>query len=306
MKRFHGLARALAPAALCAVLAGAAVAARAARAPAGAVTEGATAVVARVGDRVLTEADLAALVHAPGGDAARAARLRPAAIRGWMAEELLAQEALRRGLERSDPVVRRRLAAVVYEQDVMAPACAGEADADALRAFYREHADRFREPARTLGYHVVLRPGPGSGAEDARAWAARVGAAMAAGPEDLDRTLGECARAGLAVEVISALEAPWRASEIERRFGAEVARSVAAPDAAERPVIVAAGAAVHVAWAVARTPAFVPPFEKVANRVADEARRDDCRGRYQALMAELTRRYGAQGWTDAAEGEDEP
>lgn len=70
-------------------------------------------------------------------------------------EEILYREALRLGLDRGDPIVRRRLAekmTFMLEDNAQLPA----PTAHEVEAYYAAHAERYREPQRTTFRHVYL------------------------------------------------------------------------------------------------------------------------------------------------------
>ena len=70
-------------------------------------------------------------------------------------EEILYREALRLGLDRDDPIVRRRLAekmTFMLEDNAQLPA----PGAREVEAYFAAHAERYREPQRTTFRHVYL------------------------------------------------------------------------------------------------------------------------------------------------------
>ena len=70
-------------------------------------------------------------------------------------EEILYREALRLGLDRGDPIVRRRLAekmTFMLEDNAQLPA----PGAREVEAYFAAHAERYREPRRTTFRHVYL------------------------------------------------------------------------------------------------------------------------------------------------------
>ena len=73
-------------------------------------------------------------------------------------EEILYREALRLGLDRDDPIVRRRLAekmTFMLEDNAQLPA----PGAREVQAYFAAHAERYREPQRTTFRHVYLSAG---------------------------------------------------------------------------------------------------------------------------------------------------
>ena len=74
----------------------------------------------------------------------------------WLTEEIVVREALAKGLDRNDPVIRRRLR---QKFDVMAEeqgSAANPTDAD-LRTYLIAHADRFATPMLMSFQQIVLR-----------------------------------------------------------------------------------------------------------------------------------------------------
>ena len=70
-------------------------------------------------------------------------------------EEILYREALRLGLDRDDPIVRRRLAqkmTFMLEDNAQLPAPTTRE----VEAYFAAHAERYREPRRTTFRHVYL------------------------------------------------------------------------------------------------------------------------------------------------------
>ena len=73
-------------------------------------------------------------------------------------EEILYREALRLGLDRNDPIVRRRLAekmTFMLEDNAQLPA----PGAREVEAYFAAHAERYRQPRRTTFRHVYLSAG---------------------------------------------------------------------------------------------------------------------------------------------------
>ena len=73
-------------------------------------------------------------------------------------EEILYREARRRGLDRGDAIIRRRLAqkmTFLLEDSAEAPSTRAAAAGD-IETYYADHAERYREPRRTTFRHVFL------------------------------------------------------------------------------------------------------------------------------------------------------
>lgn len=68
-----------------------------------------------------------------------------AVIDAWVRDEVLYREGLALGLDRDDPVVRRRIA---QKMDFISEGVVPEPDDDALEGWLRDHAEDYRRPAR--------------------------------------------------------------------------------------------------------------------------------------------------------------
>lgn len=89
--------------------------------------------------------------------AAASAEAVEAAVSDWVDRELMYREALRLGLDRGDPIVRRRL---VQKLEFLAEDAPASAPTDAeLQAFLDAHAADFSDPARVSFEHVFFRRG---------------------------------------------------------------------------------------------------------------------------------------------------
>jgi hypothetical protein len=89
-------------------------------------------------------------------------------IRQWVREEILFREAIDRGLDQGDELVRRRL---IQRMNGIARGLAerSEPSHSDLRAFYLENLDRYTVPARRSFRHVYVSTERGSGPPDVRA-----------------------------------------------------------------------------------------------------------------------------------------
>ncbi len=114
-----------------------------------------------------------------------------AAVQRWIDEELLVREAKRLGLDRGDPVVRRRLVQKLrfLQERVDPPSTA------ALEAWLAEHPERFRVPARwalEVQAERALPHGRVDGALTAISWRSRYGIDvehLAAGDQSVQDTV---------------------------------------------------------------------------------------------------------------------
>ncbi len=254
-------------------------------------------VVARVGDRVLTSAEADRLaeellpdetVGVPGLPA-QAAR-REEAIRAWVCEELLYQEGLRRGAHLDDPVVRRRVADRVYEEDVASLSVAEPVGPAEARAYYDGHAAEFARPVQVTGIHVVLGfPDGWLPSEREARWeevAAVAGGDLAA----LERTLTACEASGVHVRVAAAMDRAQTEELVARGFSRRVSQAYFSEEASRAAVIVEAEDGVHVLRALGRTTPDPVPFEECRVQVEDAVRRARSDVRYQALLRGLASR----------------
>ena len=107
-------------------------------------------------------------------------------------EEILYREAQRRGLDRGDPIIRRRLAqkmTFLLEDSTEAP----ETAAGDIETYFAAHAERYREPRRTTFRHVFLsREQRGDPERDAAALLQEVRAGSAATGGDSSATRSRC------------------------------------------------------------------------------------------------------------------
>ena len=179
---------------------------------------------------------------------------RDALIDGFRREEALYREARRLGLDRGDPIVRRRLVQkleFLLESEVELP----EPDEETLARYHAEHADAFRDEARARFEQVYF------GGDDAAGRARAV----------LDE-LGPNAEAS---EVIARGDAfplgthhgPLASSAIEARLGPRIARAVAEAPIGRwtGPVGTAWGA--HLVRVHERAEERAPPLEAIRERV---------------------------------------
>ncbi len=255
--------------------------------------------VARVGDRVLTSAEADRLAEelipdeSAGSPAlpaeARAAR-REEAIRAWVCEELLYQEGLRRGVHLDDPVVRRRVADRVYEEDVASVSVAAEVGAAEATAWYERHPEDFTRPAEVTGIHVALGFPETMSASDRSTWVATVRAAMDKGVSGLEEALSRCEADGAEVRVPAAMDRSQTEEQVSRAFSRGVARAYFSEEASLRAVVVETEDGVHLLRAMRRTSATRIPFEECRPQVEDAVRRARSDERYQRLLRDLAAR----------------
>ncbi|MEM1116972.1 MAG: peptidyl-prolyl cis-trans isomerase [Bacteroidota bacterium] len=235
-------------------------------------------VAARVGEAVLTEAEVADALGATlaGLDSAFA---REQVIEQWVQRELLVQEARAQGLD-DDPAVRRRIAdseratleAAALES--LFDANVQEPDEEALALYYDENREdlALREPYVRLRHLRVSAP---RRAEEARA--ALEQALTSSFPDSLFALVAQeyaddpPGTLALSNEYI----AEGRLEALDEALGARVA----ALPAGAQVVVVPSDQVFHVVQVVDRVPAgTVPPLalvrDELAERLAIQARRD--------------------------------
>ena len=210
-------------------------------------------------------------------------------------EEVLYREARRRGLDRDDPIIRRRLAqkmTFLLEDRTEAPrAAAGD-----LETYYAAHAERYREPRRTTFRHVFL-------SRDRRTAPERDAAALLrevrAGGGDGWRQLGD--PFALLREYTDRTD-----QEIAELFGGGFATALPtlAAGAWQGPVESAHGA--HLVQVIGRVEPRLPALDEVRGRVADDLLESRRRERNQAALLALRERYDVRTPEPAAGGGQQP
>lgn len=190
-------------------------------------------------------------------------------------EELLAREAQEMGLAEGDTVVRRRLAQkltfLIEDTSRLAEPTAAE-----LRAYYAEHADRFRTGATVSFTQVFFNPTGRADAEaDARTTLVALGGDETAGASLGDRFLANSAFRDLDQTAVAAL------------FGPDFAEAVFAlePGAWRGPV--ASGYGQHLVFVSAVKAGVAQPFEAVRDAVARawwQEKEEAARREYMALL----------------------
>jgi len=174
-------------------------------------------------------------------------------------EEVLYREALALGLDRDDTIVKRRLAQKMefLFEDVAALREPARAQ---LQAWFEQHAERFRRPARATFLHRYFSPDRrGAGARDDAARAQQV---LAGQPADAPQA--------------AALADPFMFQEyygdrsfddLARVFGPAFARDLfqLTPGSWQGPI--ESGYGWHLVFVDSITPSYVPPFEDVEPEV---------------------------------------
>jgi hypothetical protein len=175
-------------------------------------------------------------------------------VEGYVRDEILYREGAALGLDRDDPVIKRRVRQkleVIAEEQLVRDA---PTDSD-LQAYLARHADRFTRPG-TVSFEQVFLP--------ATATAAEVEAARASVARGVDP-----ARLGQSSML------PPRAENVPfdlaaRDFGAEFAADIAKLPLHEWTGPVRSGFGQHLVRVTARTPSALPPLAEVRPAVARE------------------------------------
>jgi hypothetical protein len=142
-------------------------------------------------------------------------------IEGQVREEVYYREALAMGLERDDPVVRRRMQTKL--EFILDDLSGAEADDEKLRDYLAKHAERYAGEARTSFRQVFLNADKhGDLDSDAR----RILQQLRQGADE--NSLGDAS-------LLPASFSLARKSEIERSFGADFGRTVTGLFPVRRP-----------------------------------------------------------------------
>ena len=208
-------------------------------------------------------------------------------------QEILYREAQRRGLDRDDPIIRRRLAqkmTFLLEDSAEAPpAAAGD-----IETYYADHAERYREPRRTTFRHVFLsRERRGDPAREAigllrelraggNPWR-QLGDPFPLLREYADRTDQEIAElfgGGFAMALPSLAAGTWQ-GPVESAHG------------------------LHLVEVVGRAEPRLPALDEVRDRVAEDLLESRRRDRHEAALQTLRERYEIRV-PDSVETEGEP
>ncbi len=218
-----------------------------------------------------------------------AARRRLARLSEFLGEEALdgddalARSARSLGLARGDLVVRRHL----VEMMRLAASQVGPEDlpTDAeLAAWLAGHPERFAQPARVRLRHVYLsreRRGPTLDADAARVRGRLVREAI---DPDVAAALGDAFIHGAAV-------GPASAADLDRLFGADVARAVADAPSATWLGPLRSSYGVHFVWIDERLPTIVPSLDRVRAQVLHALLAERRATRQTARLAALRARW---------------
>ena len=198
-------------------------------------------------------------------------------------EEILYREAQRRGLDRGDPIIRRRLAqkmTFLLEDSAEAPAGGGAAAGD-IETYFAAHAERYREPRRSTFRHVFLsREQRANRERDAAALLREVRAAGG----DRWRQLGD-------PFVLLREYADRTDQEIAELFGGGFAAALPALAAGAWQGPVESAHGVHLVQVIGRIEPRLPALDEVRDRVAEDLLESRRRERNEAALQALRERY---------------
>ena len=211
-------------------------------------------------------------------------------------EEILYREAQRRGLDRGDAIIRRRLAqkmTFLLEDSAAAPSTGTAATGD-IETYYADHAERYREPRRTTFRHVFLsRERRGDPARDAAALLRELRAGGSAW-----RQLGDAFP--LLREYADRTD-----QEIAELFGGGFAMALPALAAGTWQGPVESAHGLHLVEVIGRAEPRLPALDEVRERVAEDLLESRRRDRHEAALQTLRERYEIR-MPDSVETEGEP
>ncbi len=202
---------------------------------------------------------------------------RQALVETWAEREMLVREARAQGLDRGDPIVRRRLVqAMRFTLEEAEPT--GDPGGAVLTAWYEAHAERYRRPARR-GFEQVFVAAPGGEAE-AEALRRR----LLAGEEP--GALGDAWAHGRR-------QPPAGHAALAGRYGEAFARGIeAAPR--DRWVTLRSELGWHVVRVDDQRPGHLPPLDEIRARVLADWRVEQRAANLERGLQGLRGRYRVQ------------
>jgi len=198
-------------------------------------------------------------------------------VTSWIREEILYREGIAMGLDRDDPIVRRRIA---QKMDFISDAGVAEPEEAALQQWLSDHADSYRVPPSYALEQRFFDPGRhGENLE------AAVGVA-------LDRLRGGAGAEAVGDATLLPQRWPLSSSDqIARTFGEDFAASLAKLPDGEWAGPVRSGYGMHLVRIGEREPGYLPELDEVRDAVARDllqARTDSAK---DALFELLRERY---------------
>lgn len=197
----------------------------------------------------------------------------------WVRDEMLYREGAALGLERDDPVVKRRVRQKYEVISEEATAGAPPSDAD-LQAYLTANSAAFRQPAQVSFEQVLVVPSGSSGDAQAAIDAARVALNGGAQPS----------------QVGSPTMLPGRVDDtaldmVARDFGEEFAAQLDALPLGEWTGPVRSGFGLHLVRLAARLPGTIPTLAEVRPAVVREWESARRRAALEAQLQALRDRY---------------
>jgi len=195
-------------------------------------------------------------------------------VEAYIRDEIMYREGMALGLDRDDPVIKRR---VRQKLDVIAEeqqARDAPTDAD-LAAYLAQHADRFTRPG-AISFEQIYFPATATAAE---VETARMSAARGTDPARLGQS-----------SMLPPRPENVPLDLVERDFGPEFVTGIAKLPLNEWAGPVRSGFGLHLVRVTARTPAVVPPLADVRAAVAREWEND----RRVASLAESYKKLRSQ------------
>jgi hypothetical protein len=176
---------------------------------------------------------------------------RKGLIDSWVQEEMLYREGLALGLDRDDPVVRRRMAQKV---DFMIDSGSRAPDEDELAAWFEAHAENYRVPPRYAFEQVFFSP------ERHDDLAATVRQALAALDAGVEAPEGDAMLLPGRVELASV-------PQISRIFGSDFVAELEAQPVDRWAGPVRSSYGLHLVRIEQKMPAHLPPLDEVRSAV---------------------------------------
>ena len=198
-------------------------------------------------------------------------------------EEILYREALRLGLDRGDPIVRRRLAekmTFMLEDNAQLPA----PGVREVEAYFAAHAERYREPPRTTFRHVYL---SGDRRADARRDAAVLLHVVRDGEADGWRRAGD--PFPLLREYTDRTD-----REIAELFGADFAAALDGLPAGDWRGPIESAHGTHLVQVLNRTAPRPPALDDVRERIVPDLLEEQRRDQNRVALRALRERYDVQ------------
>ena len=210
---------------------------------------------------------------------------REGLIQEYLREEVLYREALARGLDRNDQVVRQRLARKMEAFAIISAGVPAEPTETELRAYFAEHVERFATPEQISFTHVFLD-------RDSR------GDRLSA---DAQTLLGEL-RATAVSDADGLGDAPpirpshegTTKREVARQFGRTFAERLFELPAGSWQGPIESGFGLHLVLIRTRTPSRDPAFEHVAFEIRSDYLENRRRELRSAVFLEMRRNYAIE------------